>query len=182
MSKIVPIPEKIQIDESFGQCTITLPWFKPMAWFLVVFCLFWNGFLLFWMLAPTPIFFKLFAIIHVAVGVGLTWYTISLFVNTTTVKIDHQTLQISSSPLWLPGYGLTTLQRSELKQIYIREHIATNKGNTRVSYQLYALNHQLQSKKLPISHEDAEQMFFIKHKVEHYFNIQPEEVTGAYSG
>jgi hypothetical protein len=181
MSKIVPIPEGLQIDETPGQLKITLPWFQATAWFLVFFCVFWNGFLVFWMLAPTPIFFKAFALIHVAVGVSLTWYTISLFLNTTTLVLDPQMVSIQSGPLWVPGYGAVNLNRHEVKQVYVRQEISNSgKGGTRISYQLYVLDSQARSKKLPISSSDSAQMIFIEHKIEQYFNIQPQEVAGAY--
>jgi len=83
----VPLPGGMKIDRWGPELTITRRWFSAVLLFLVFFCIAWDSFLVFWYTmafrADAPWIMKVFPIVHVAVGVGLTYYTIAGFVNST---------------------------------------------------------------------------------------------------
>lgn len=91
--------------------------------FLAFFCLAWNAFLVVGLSESqeeTPMLwlFLLFPIVHVAVGVGLTYYTLAGFLNFTEVTVRGGTLTVRQGPL--PWKGNRTLSAIDLAQPAVR--------------------------------------------------------------
>jgi hypothetical protein len=106
-----------------GELFIRLSWFQPVLIFLAFFCVFWDGFLVFWYTMALahpgrgnmmwlPV---LFPLIHVAVGVGLTYYVIAGFLNSTRILIDDEFVHIRHQPI--PWRGNRDQPRSEIRAI-----------------------------------------------------------------
>lgn len=49
MSAIVPLPANLSIVHDRGAFIIRRQWFSTVAFFMVFFALFWNGFMVVWM-------------------------------------------------------------------------------------------------------------------------------------
>src|SRR5690606_6273323 len=77
----VPLPRRMELRATPHGIEITRQWFSHAVLFLIPFCLFWDGFLLVWYAAAfktgAPAAAKLFPLIHVAVGAGITYYTLA---------------------------------------------------------------------------------------------------------
>ncbi len=122
-----------------GTLRLRRSWWKPVAIFQAVFCVFWIGFLVNWYAIALsadepPIVMLVFPLLHVAVGVGLAYYTIALFLNRTLVSVDGDRLRIEIGPI--PWRGAAELPTRGITQLY-RVRRAGRKG--RVSYTLAAL-------------------------------------------
>jgi hypothetical protein len=180
MSKILPIPEGWEIDDRMSSIIIRYKWSKKIALVLLIFSVFWNGFLVFWFLLPTPIFFKLFAIIHAGVGVGLVWYSLCSFLNETKISISRYELAITHSPIPFPTYKNMILEKFDIQQIYITQKTNDKKGNTTYSYVLNVLSPKNNVRKLSLSYDNYEQAIFVKRKVEECMSIEPQEIEGEY--
>ena len=105
-----------------GELFIRLSWFHPILIFMAFFCVFWDGFLVFWyaMALARPAqgmmwMPLLFPLLHVAVGVGLTYYVISGFLNSTRILIDDEFVHIRHQPL--PWRGNRDQPRREIRTI-----------------------------------------------------------------
>ena len=86
----VPIPERFKVVRSANELIVSWRWWKAQFVFLLFFCIAWDAFLLFWYFgAPSGggLIFKIFPIAHVAVGVGLSYYVLTGFVNHTTIAV-----------------------------------------------------------------------------------------------
>src|SRR5262245_10612501 len=81
----VPQPSTITVEDLGNGVRITRRWFTWAAVILTFFCVFWVGFLIFWYsmaLRPgMPVMMVLFPLIHVTVGVVLTYFTIAFYIN-----------------------------------------------------------------------------------------------------
>jgi hypothetical protein len=82
-------------------------WFSCASLFLIPFALFWNG--ITWtvmtavLLAPEiPLVFRLFPLLHVAVGMALAYAAAALVVNTTRVEVRGGRLSTTTGPLPWP--------------------------------------------------------------------------------
>lgn len=106
-----------------GELFIRLGWFQPVLILLAFFCVVWDGFLVFWYTialarpAPgnmmwMPLLFPLF---HVAVGVGLTYYVVAGFLNSTRILIDDEFVRVRHQPI--PWRGNCDQRRSEIRGI-----------------------------------------------------------------
>ncbi len=111
-----PLPKGIVVDETGMGLRFVRRWFSPKFFFLLFFCAFWDGFLIFWYAmgsgffggeggpeAPMSLCFFLFPIGHVAVGVALTYFTICGLLNRTIIEVEQGQLRIRHTPLPWPG-------------------------------------------------------------------------------
>jgi hypothetical protein len=121
---------------------ITRRWFTLAALFLIPFCLVWDGFLVAWYTtafktgAPTAA--KLFPIIHLCIGIGVTYWTIASLVNKTRITIERGELIITHSPL--PWFGYRRISGIMIDQIYAKCHITHGKNGPRSDCQLWHVN------------------------------------------
>lgn len=176
-NKLVPIPQKIQIEQFLDQTTITVPWYIPTAWFLLFFSLFWNSILfVFLFVVPFPAKFALG--FHLAAGVAIGWYTLCLFLNKTTFVITPRDFSLTTKPIFAFGYGAVTINRGDFKQIYVREHKKRSKNGVNFQYKLHLLENNDRSRELPFSCTDPEQALFIRHEIEKIMRIEHQPVEG----
>lgn len=174
--------KKFNIDTQGDKLVISYKWFSPVALFLVFFCIAWDGFLVMWFTIDSPVFFKLFAIIHLAVGIGLTYYTICLFVNTTFIEVDKHQISIWFTPL--PWIGKKKVNAKEIDQIFVKEKVTQGKNGTSRTYQLKALMKNGNNTTLLGSAVggEAEDSQFLERKIEDFLGIRDRQVAGEYMG
>lgn len=178
------MPRGIMVDEWGSELNIVRRWFHPTLYFLVFFCLFWNGFLVVWYsLALFAIpddegrwLALLFPLLHVAVGVGLAYYTLCGFVNRTTISIGSGELRLRHHPL--PWPGNRRLPVIDLDQLYCTEHVSRNKNGTSVTYSLNALMRDGDKATLLASVSEPLQVLFLEQKIENFLQIPDRYVPG----
>ena len=115
-------PSGIQIETLGGtDVRISQSWFHPGLFFLMFFCIAWDVFLIFWYWLA---FFSqnhiewmavIFPVLHVAVGVGLTYYLFAGFLNKTIVDISKSDVSIRHRPV--PWLGNKTVMRHDILEI-----------------------------------------------------------------
>lgn len=141
-----------------GELHIKRRWFHPGLFFLLFFCIAWDGFLVFWY--SMALFgvgenggiewvAVLFPIGHIAVGVGLTYYVLAGFLNTTRVLIDHTSLIVRHGPIpWIRNRNLPRdqIQGIEFGSTHSQNHqkfyaVCAHHTNGRQITLLSGLNH-----------------------------------------
>ena len=179
-------PKSITIQDEGHRLLITRRWFTPVAFFLVFFCIAWNSFLIFWysmvLSGDGPpgfmkVIFIIFPIGHLAVGVGLTYFTIALFVNRTTIEVGQGKLTVRHGPLfWI---GNRDLRANGLDQLYCKELVRYGRhGHRRETYQLMAATRTQGHVKLLSGLENADQAISIEQAIERHLEIKDERVAG----
>lgn len=158
-SPSLPVPEGFQILQQGRNGIIRRRWFTHAAWFLLFFCLFWNTFLVFWYVmafrsppknasAWLPILFPLG---HVAIGLGLLYFVLSLFLNKTDIIFAAHELRVRTHPLPWPGNQV--IRATNLAAFLVREREISRKNSRSTVYDLLyvdSTNHeQPLVKKLP---------------------------------
>lgn len=106
-TSLVERPGGLRMEEDVNGFRLRRSWRSPVLGFMILFTLFWDGFLVFWyIIAFTqngPPMMKLFPILHVLIGVFVTWYTLALLLNTTTIDVNYERVRITHRPVWWPG-------------------------------------------------------------------------------
>ncbi|HKK17661.1 MAG TPA: hypothetical protein VJ952_03185 [Opitutales bacterium] len=177
----VPIPDNIELLDDRGDLVIRRSWRGPHLWFLLLFCIFWNGFLVFWYSAAfgdsnAPLMMKLFPLGHVAVGIGLTYYVVAGFLNKTDVRINPLKVSVRSYPMkW---FGNKEVPIDDIKQLYTTEKISNNKNGTSMSYTVNILTPAGKQLKLLSGLQAKEQGIFIEKKIEEVLGIEDQKVAG----
>jgi hypothetical protein len=174
-------PRNIEFLEEFRQLVIRRRWFTPVAFFLVFFCIFWDGFLFVWYgiafgQEDAPLMMVLFPLLHVAVGIGLTYYTICLFVNRTDIRIDTNTLEVRHHPLPWPGQSKTPVHK--IRQPFVKERISQTKNGQTITYQVEAILDDASAITLIRSLPNREEARYIERKLEEVLGLEDLAVDG----
>ena len=179
----VPLPPRFSVNETGRGLQIVHRWWRPMFIFLAFFCVMWFGFLAAWyamaMATESPVFFLLFPLIHVAIGIGLGYFTLAGFVNRTVIDVNGQALRIRHGPL--PWFGNRTIPSDSLDQLYVirRAHSARQTHGTQFSYDVRAVNKRGEQLKVLEHLAEPEQALYIEQAVEDRLGIENLPVPGA---
>jgi hypothetical protein len=175
-----PMPAKFQIDDSFGELRIRWAWFSPALIFLAFFCVVWNGFLLVWysiaFATGAPWIMFVFPIIHLAVGVGLTYLCLASFLNITMVAVESGRLSVHHRPI--PWPGNMVLDASQLEQLYCLEQVRQTKNGTHRSYEVHMLSRDGVKRKLLGGLDDPDQALFLEQQLEQHLGITDRPIAG----
>lgn len=119
-------PQEIEVELSGPDVSFRRRWFHWSLLGLAFFCLIWDGFLVVWYSiaffgdANGPIWLMaLFPILHLAVGVALTYSVVAGFLNSTWVYTTNLELRIVHGPL--PWTGNQTVELRQIKQLYVSD-------------------------------------------------------------
>ena len=175
-----PMPGNVTVNDHGTGVTLSYRWYSPKFIFLIFFCIFWDGFLFVWyrqaLSDNAPILMILFPLLHVAVGVGLTYYTVAGFLNKTIVEVTREGVAISHVPL--PWLGNKTIPVSELTQLYREEVVSQGNRSTRVRYQLSAITRENKKIKLLTGIDTADVALFLEQEIEKWLAIRDTKVSG----
>ncbi|MEZ6057336.1 MAG: hypothetical protein R3C01_11590 [Planctomycetaceae bacterium] len=183
---VVAIPDKLRVEEFGDELTISWSWRSPILFFMVPFCLFWNGLLIVWysiaLFGNGPeggmrFVFLLFPLIHVAVGLGLIYFVAALFLNRTTVSVNRDNLRLTHGPLPAPGNRVVSVD--EMKQMYVR-HVTnhSSKGGTTHTYPLSVLLRSGERIELLKQNTDVDLSRSLEQLIEKHLRIRDEPVPG----
>lgn len=176
--------KKINIQEDQYGLTIDFKWWSPVAIFLGVFALVWNGFLITWysMLDPsTPFIFFLFPLLHVAAGIWVAHSALTLFFNKTYINVEEGWLNIYHTPIPVRNNAIK-IQTKDIYQIYIKEKIHPSESNTSRRLHLHAKLKDGRDKELiSVMGLDYNELLEIEDKLEEHLGIQNQYVAGEYA-
>lgn len=177
----VAMPKNMTMLDMGDILQISYKWFGPKFIFLIIFCAFWDGFMIFWhgmALASGAWFMSLFGLLHTFVGVGLTYYTLAGLFNTTTLQTSQGVIGIWHHPL--PWWGNKQVLAHDITQLYTTEKIHHSKNGTSYSYELNALLGSGAKEKLLQGMNEAEQALYIEQELERYLGITDRPVRGEF--
>lgn len=174
----MPMPSGTTVEPTGGGILITRRWFSVIAFFLIPFCIVWDSFLIGWyaLSGHAPLVFKLFPIIHVAIGVGLTYLTLALIINRTWIKADNGVVSILHGPL--PWRGNQVIPCADIDQLFCREIIRQGKNGPSVSYELWAALRNGTTKRVLSTMLSDEQAIFIEQQLEKALGITDRAMAG----
>lgn len=186
-----PKPARFIVEEFGSELTISYRWFSPVSLFMVVFCLFWDGFMAVWYSIaiweivngqPMAWIMAAFGLLHLAVGVGITYSTFASFVNRTLIHVSGGNLTVRHGPLrW---WGNQTLAVSDIKQLYCSEQFTRGSNDDGLrqrgwwNYQLNALVQDNTKVTLLSGLREPEEALFLEERLEQKLGIPPQQVPG----
>ena len=161
-----------------GTLAIMRTWRTPSAWGTAMFCIVWNAFLVFWysVTGNAPVIFRLFPLIHVTVGVFMTYRTLAALLNTTRITVSDEVLAIHHGPVPWPGNRRIAV--SALDRIFAEEQIIHQKNGTSRVYHLSAVMKDGTTQRLVASVPEAQAALFLEQRIEEHLGISDAEVRG----
>src|SRR4029079_1909834 len=151
-------------------------------WFLLLFCFVWDGFLVFWYsmvfamwngnAGPIVLLPLLFPILHVTMGIGLTYTVLCTFVNRTTISVSYGELSVRHGPLFWPGTSWH--MATDIKQLYCTDTWSRGKYGGSYTYNVMAVKSDDVRVKLISGLEELDDALFIEQEIEQHLKIRDE--------
>ena len=121
----VPLPKGMVLSHDGGGFTIKWRWISVHHIFMVFFCMFWDGFLVFWYsialfgsTAGGRTMMLLFPLLHVGVGIGLTYSTLAGLINRTRLEVRSGKITVRHGPV--PWRGNVDISTGRIDQLYVQ--------------------------------------------------------------
>ena len=175
----IGLPEKMTFADNGSSVENVRTWFGPKFLIMGAFAVVWNGFLVFWYakaISAANALMLLFPVLHVCIGVGLTYYVVAGFLNKTQVYADARGLYIRHRPVW--WFGNRNIDPADLKQLYVKEKQMQGRGGSYAMYEVRAITHSGHNIKIVGGLDAQEQGIFIEQKIEQFFDIENAAVPG----
>jgi hypothetical protein len=93
---------------------VVIRWFSSLCWGLLFFCILWDGMLIYYYaVEENP---DVLTVLHVLAGVAVTYLTLALFFNRTSVSMNDIQLRVFHWPFpWIGNMVLTNANISQLR-------------------------------------------------------------------
>ncbi|MCP4420926.1 MAG: hypothetical protein GY805_30315 [Chloroflexi bacterium] len=183
----VPQPEKVKLKEWGDGLTLHWHWFTWQILLLTIFAIFWNGIILGGfgsaIVSGTDNIFHLLPLLilpHFWIGLVMAYYTITGYVNKTTVTVDHNQLTVRHTPL--PWWGNKRVDTSEIVQLYTKHNLSRYRrgNNWSGNFEVHAILKKGKHQKLLSGLESSEHVLFVEQTIEDYLGIEDYVVRGEY--
>ena len=125
--------------------------------------------------APFNLIMVIFPIAHVAVGVGLTYYTLCLFLNKTQVVYDGVYLTVRSGPI--PTFGNRSIARDEIRGFEGEMRTQSNKSGPQMTYQLFVVLAENVRKSLVSNATDLALVRYVQRQLEMWLHLPAGHTT-----
>lgn len=177
-----PRPDHLHETRDERGLVLTYRWFSVAHVVLALFCVFWVGFLAFWYstalsrnagLANPMLWFPL---LHVAVGLGLTYSALAGFVNRTDVVVGAGEITVRHGPL--PWPGGKTVPSSEIVQLYREERASQTRNGRSVRYELNAMAGDGHKVRLLVRVPGPDVALYLEHVIERELGLADRRVPG----
>jgi len=180
----IGIPDKIHVDKNFQHLHIVRKWFGFKFVLLTLVVIAWDAFLINWYASAfaSPfqdafdLMFVLFPLVHVAVGIGLTYYTLAGYLNRTFIDVDFNSITIRHAPI--PFLGNKKIPSKTIRQLYCKRDDFPGGHRTNRAFAVHAITSERRNIKLLSGLDTSEQALFIEQEIEKFLNIEDKPVKG----
>jgi hypothetical protein len=182
VAPLLPRSTRIKIEDFAGVLRLRWRWFSPSHVAAALFCVVWDSFLVCWYTAAftrskgVEWMMVLFPVIHVTIGVSLTYATLCGFFNSTTIEVGFDELRVRHGPL--PWAGNRQFMASAIVQLHCEEKKSRNKDSTTTDYQVWATLENGRKVRLVSGLIDLAEARLIEQEIERRLNIDPRRVVG----
>ena len=172
----IGVPFQMTIKKNPHHLQITRTWFEMKYIFLSPVVISWDLFL-FWgystiFSAPkVDMLAVLFLLLHLSLGVGLTYFLLAGFLNKTIIDVTSNVVSVRDSPL--PAWGNKRIAAKDFLRLYCKTKKVRNGLYWIDIISVYAVvtNTQIDVELLS-GLKSAEQAIFIQQEVEGFLNIE----------
>jgi hypothetical protein len=165
----ISIPDNIKVSKNFQHLRIAVKWFRFKFIALTLFVIGFDA--LFSNLYSTAFPFEM--VIAVTVNIGLIYYALAGYLNTTYIDVDFNSTIVRYEPL--PLWGNKKISTKTISHLYYeRDDFLDFPGGRRGAYNFYAVSAITNEKrviKLVRGLDNAEEASFVKQEIEKFLNI-----------
>ncbi len=179
----IALPAKMTLEKTARGIVIKRRWINVMVVFLIPFCIVWDSFVFGFLFRMTtsedvPWMVRLFPLGHVAVGIGVTYYTLALLINQTRVEATQNAVTVSHGPL--PWFGWREIVAGRIDQLYCKEVIHRSKNGVSTTYEVWVQLDDGTNSRLVASGLNPDQALFIEQQIESMLAVKDRPMSGEY--
>ncbi len=174
-----PMPKGIEVFDTGGDLKIDYRWFRPTYIFMIVFTVFWNGFMIVWhgiSLVSGAWPMSLFGSLHTLVGIGVAYYTLAGLINHTILWVSMGQLVVRHRPL--PWWGNKQFFASDITQVYSKEKIHRSDNGVNYTYEVFAKLQDNSEEELVGRLQKPGQALYIEQTLEEHLGIRDRPIRG----
>lgn len=178
----IELPEGIDILKLTHELTLYIKWSNAFNKFLLLFAAIWNSVVLLFVIiaiATGTWIILLFISIHLSVAIGLSYYLIAQWLNTTQISVTGQRLAITHQPVWVPLYKNREIDSTSIKQLFCSQYEAGKVNNRpQYAYEVKLITQSGEEIRLMHGLKKAVQAQYIEQQIEQYLRIKDVRVEG----
>ncbi len=183
--RLHPLPslDRISIERSGEQLTLSWPWRTWVAFLLIPFALFWNGVVLTMSVAiliSGQWWILLFLSLFIGVGAFLVYFAAAMLMNSTSIEVREDVIAVRHGPL--PWKTPSPVPSDDIEQMYVKEKVHRGKDNTSVQYSLELIRKSRGNITLLSGETDADIPRTVERLLETHLGISDRPVKGEYAG
>ena len=180
----IGIPDGIKIDKNFQGLSITRKWFGLKFILLTLFVVIWDAFLINWYAmalsssfqSAFDVMFIVFPLLHVALGMGLSYYVLAGYLNKTMIDVDFNSITIRHGPI--PFWGNQKVPSKTITQLYCKREDYFGSYRSFGTFAVHAITSERRNIKLLAGLDSSEQALFIEQEIEKFLSIEDKPVKG----
>ncbi len=178
----VPLPPALAVRKTREGLELRHRWFRPVHVFMALFCVGWNAILVFWYSMAfqngAPTIMTLFPLLHVAVGVGMTYWTIAGLFNTTTLRVERRALVVRHAPL--PWGGPGAIESGRIEQLYVKSVKHRGKHGVSFTYEVWVVLRDKRGIALVKGLSEPDVALYIEQQIERALGLEDRRVRGEF--
>ncbi len=177
----VPLPKNFRVDRDMDSVRITHRWFRPGAFFLLIFAVVWNGFIIGWQIKAISQgnWSKvLFGLLHTSAGALLAYLTLAAFLNSTVIRATRFELSVKIGPL--PWRGNKRIQADKISQFFCKENVSHGRNNSTTTYSVEAVLQNNVRETIAAEFPKSDQALFVEQELERHLTLTDVPVAGDY--
>jgi len=177
MNKFVDIglPDKMDIQHHSDHMLIKHKWFGSGIVVVSFFVIIWNGAVFGFysdMDADAELMEKLFPLLHVAIGIALTYYAIAGWLNKTIIFVSRDALNVQCKPI---PFGMNKrFQVGDIEQLCSQKRMPRREGGLPI-YSVHIISKNGKDTVLIDGLKTSEQALFIEQEIEKYLEIESKD-------
>lgn len=183
--EIYEIPKGIDIEKYSFELKIVSKAQGFAKYFFTFFSLFWNSIVSVFVI--TSIFsgeysILLFISAHLAIGIAIGYYTISMYTNKNQIIVNSRGLETKYGPLKFPFKKQHFVDIGDINQIYCRKYSAGTVNNVpQYSFKVVLLKNDGQAIDIMKSLKTYHQALYLEQQIESYLKIEDKAVSEEHS-
>jgi hypothetical protein len=182
----VPTPRRFVVEDTGDSLRIIRRWYGPEIVVGGLFCLFWDGFLVLWYFNAVNQVLAgqrgawlaiCFPVLHLAVGVGLTYSVIAGLLNRTIISVQAGMVTVRHGPV--PWFGYFQIATERIDQIFCEQRLGSpGRNSRRSSIDVRIVTKDNEKQTMVSSLGELDEALFIEQQMEAYLGIADRPVPG----
>lgn len=172
----VTAPESMDVAREGGALIIKRKWFNSSIYFVSLFAILWNGFMIVWnfiAISEGIIEMALFAILHDCAGLFLIYIVVVTLLNSTFITVRNGTLLVENRPIQ-GCHAPKVFDTQPIRDIHCKRNVSVSSSENRgvnTSYDVRALDANRVETVIVDNLASLEEALFIEQELEIFLGL-----------